>query len=380
MMNAAMKTRMKWMLICFAVLFGSIFAVKTLFKFLMYRAMAAQSMVITVSAMPVNYSGWQPKLKASGSVRAVRGVNVTTELAGMVQTIYFTPGAFVKEGALLVQLNAASDIGQLHVFQANAELALTTYNRDKKQFAVHAISKETLDTDAANLKSAQAQVEQQTATVAKKSITAPFTGRLGISAVNPGQYVNTGDKVVTLQTLDPIYVDFYLPQQVLSDLKVGQNVNVSSDSFPGRIFSGMITTIDPAIDVSTRNIEVEATVSNPNFELTPGMFATVNVITGQPKNYLTLPQTAISFNPYGQVVYVIKQHGKDKTGKPILIANQMFVITGETRGDQITVLKGLKKGDVVVTSGQLKLKNGAQVAINNAVVPTNNPAPVVENE
>lgn len=368
------------MLICLGILFGGIFIFKGIIKFLTNRQMAAQSRVVTVSAMKVGYSFWQPRLKATGSLRAIRGVNVTTELAGMVQSIYFKPGAFVTEGTVLVQLNADSDIGLLHSLEANAELAKITYDRDKKQYDIHAISKQQLDTDAANLKSQRAQVEQQAATVAKKTIRAPFSGRMGISAVNPGQYINTGDKIVTLQTLDPIYVDFYVPQQALTELQVGQNVSLSADTFPGKSFHGKITTIDPLVDQSTRNIEVEATISNPKFELTPGMFARVEVSTGEPQRFLTLPQTAVSFNPYGEIIYVIRESGKDKKGKPILTAHQVFVISGETRGDQVAILKGLKEGDMVVTSGQLKLKNGNQVAINNSIVPSNNPHPIVTNE
>lgn len=373
----ATKKRMILMLICVAILFGGIFISKFIGKYLMFRAMAGYSQLVTVSAATVKYSDWLSELKASGSLRAIRGVNVTTELAGMVSTIYFTPGAAVNEGTPLVQLNANSDLGQLHALEASAELAVITYNRDKKQYAVHAISKETLDTDAGNVKNLQAQVDAQAATVAKKSIRAPFTGRLGISAVNPGQYLNAGDKIVTLQALDPIYADFYVPQQYLTDLKVGQPVSLAVEGFSGKQFSGTITTIDPAFDTSTRNVEVEATFTNPTYELTPGMFVNVKVTTGQPKHFLTLPQTAISYNPYGAIVFIIKQDGTDKKGQPNLVANQIFVVTGETRGDQVAILQGLKEGDQVVTSGQLKLKNGSQIAINNSVVPSNSPVPLV---
>lgn len=340
----------------------------------------SQSTVVNVSATKVVTSAWEPKVKASASLRAIRGVNVTTQLAGMVTQIYFTPGAFVESGTVLVQLNADSDVALLHSLQAQAELARITLERDKKQYAVQAISKATLDTDVANLQSLRAQVEEQAATVAKKTIVAPFSGRLGISAVNPGQFINTGDKVVSLQTLDPIWADFYVPQQSLSDLKVGQTVILTTDAFPGKTFKGTITTIDPAVDVATRNVQVEATIANPNYEITPGMYATVEVIIGTSRQFITVPQTAISFNPYGELAYIIKQKGSDKKGNPILIANQVFVTTGEMRGDQIAVLKGLQEGELVVTSGQLKLKNGSQVAINNKIHPDDNPAPKLKND
>lgn len=376
--NPQMKKNMKTMLIIMGILFGCIFGYQ-LFKTLMMRHFMSsnQAPAVAVSTMKVEYSLWQPQVNASGSLRAVQGVSVTTELAGMVQSIYFTPGATVKKDTVLAQLNASSDIAQLHALQATAELAEVTYNRDKGQFAAEAISKEQLDTDAATLKSDNAQVAQQAATVAKKTISAPFTGRLGISEINLGQFVNPGDKVVTLQQLDPIYVDFYVPQQALTQLSVNQPITMTSDTFPGLSFTGKITTIDPLIDTNTRNVEVEATVANPKTQLVPGMFASVTVSTGTAKRYLTLPQTAISFNPYGDVAFIVKQKGKekDKNGKPVLIVEQTFVTTGETRGDQIMIMQGLKEGDTVVTSGQLKLKNGSPVTINNSIVPTNNPDP-----
>ena len=363
------------MLIGAVILFGLIFLYKTFTALLLRHNMAAnQGAGIAVSVMKVGYSLWQPKLTASGSLRAIRGVNVTTELAGMVQKIYFTPGSSVKEGALLVQLNADTEIGQLQALQAQAALAKITYERDKAQYEIEAVSKQTLDTDFENLKNLQGQVAQQAATVAKKSIHAPFSGRLGVSNVNPGQFLNAGDTVVSLQALDPIWVDFFIPQQRLAQIQVGQTATILSDIYPGQTFVGKITTINPAVDTNTRNDEVEVTVANPYYKLTPGTFATVEIQTGQAKRYLTLPQTAITFNSYGNVVYVI--HSREG----ILIAQQAFVVTGETRGDQIMILQGIKPGDMVVTSGQLKLKNDSPVKINNSIVPTDTPTPVVQNE
>lgn len=374
----ATKRRMKLMLLCVAVIFASILLSKFIQKYIAYRRMMSQSQAVTVSTMKVNYASWQPRIRAAGSVRAIQGVNVTTELAGMVQTIYFKPGAVVKQGDVLVQLNANTESAALRALQANAELARITYERDKKQFAVKAISQQTLDTDFQNLLSLRAQVEQQAATLAKKTIRVPFSGRLGISAVNPGQFLNPGDKVTTLQTFDPIYVDFYVPQQELQRLSVGQHVAITTESMHNKTFAGTLTTIDPAVDVNTRNVEVEATIPNPDLLLTPGMFVTAEVDVGQSERYLTVPQTVVSFNPYGDIIYAIKRKSED--GKSTLIARQVFVITGETRGDQITILKGVKEGDTVVTSGQLKLRNGVEVAIDNSVMPSNNPNPIVSNE
>lgn len=178
--------------------------------------------------------------------------------------------------------------------------------------------------------------------------------------------------------MDPIYVDFYLPQQELAKLELGQNVRVVADTYPDKIFQGKITTIEPIVDSATRNVEVEATLPNPDFKLKPGMFTQVEVETGAKKNYLTLPQSAISFNPYGDIVYLVKENGqKDQNNKPILVVKQVFVTVGDTRGDQIAVLKGLHAGDIVVTSGQLKLKNGSQVLINNTIQPSNEASPKV---
>ncbi|MES2142606.1 MAG: efflux RND transporter periplasmic adaptor subunit [Pseudomonadota bacterium] len=369
------------MLISVTLLFACIFGFQLLKKIIINRAMRNNAApIVTVSAMPIHYQWWQPLLLTYGSLRAVQGVNVTTELAGLVRTIYFKPGSEVKAGDVLVQLNADSDVALLHALEAQAKLAEIVYQRDSAQFAIKAISKAVLDSDQQNLKNLQAQVAQQAATVAKKTLVAPFTGRLGISAVNPGQYVNAGDQVVTLQALNPLYADFFVPQQNLVQLHIGSKVKIKTDTYPDKAFIGEITTVNPIVDVKTRNVEVEATIENPHFELYPGMFISAEVETGANIRYLTLPQTAISFNPYGEIAYIVQQKGKDKKGKSILSVLQTFVVTGDKRGDQIVVLEGLKEGDTVVTSGQLKLKNGSLVVINNTVVPQNKIAPMVIDE
>jgi membrane fusion protein, multidrug efflux system len=375
-----MRKRMFIMLLCLFIVFGCIFLFKAMIGLLIKKAIAEnKNPIIPVSTMKVDYSEWPSQLSASGSLRAIKGVNVTTALAGMVQTIYFMPGSFVKEGTILVQLNAGTEIGQLQSLQAQAALAQITYLRDKKQYAISAVSKQQLDTDFENLQNFIGQVRGQAATVAKKTLRAPFTGRLGINNVNPGQYLNPGDSVTSLQTLDPIYVDFYVPQQSLSILKVGLPVTLTTDAFPNKSFFGKITTLNPAVETSTRNVLVEATLQNKQYDLAPGMFATVNVVTGNPKKYLTLPQTAVAFNPYGDIVYVVKNEGKDEKGS-VLIASPVFVITGQARGDQIAIIKGITKGDMIVTSGQLKLKKGSRVSINDSIVPADNSHPIALNE
>ncbi|HVV68817.1 MAG TPA: efflux RND transporter periplasmic adaptor subunit [Gammaproteobacteria bacterium] len=375
-MQGSTKKAMIKMLICVLVIFSLIFVYKAFQSHMTAKFMAAgKSPVVTVSAMQVQYQKWQPYIRASGSLRAVRGVDVTTELAGMVRSILFIPGADVKAGDLLVELNIDTDVAQLHSLQANEVLAETVYKRDKAQYAISAVSKATLDSDTANLKSLAAQVTEQEATIDKKLLRAPFAGRLGINLVNPGQYLNPGDKVVTLQSLDPIYVDFYLPQQQLVQVGIGQVVHLTTDTYPGQEFTGKVTTINPEVDTATRNVQVEATFNNPHYKLLPGMFGTVNVVAGAKQQFLTLPQSAVSFNPYGELVYVIKGKNIKAKKSEELTVQQQFITVGETRGDQVAVLNGLQPGDWIVTSGQLKLRNGSRVAINNQIQPSNNPAP-----
>ena len=349
----------------------------------------------TVTATKVSSQDWQPALAAVGSVVPVRGVDVTTEIAGLVREIHFKSGQDVKKGDILVELNADSDKAQLDALNAAAELSASVLKRDKAQFDAQAIAQAQVDADSADLKSKRALAAQQQAIIDKKTIRAPFSGKLGITTVNPGQYVNPGDKIVTLQTIDPIYVDFNLPQKQIGALQVGQVVNVTSDGFSGVTFPGKITAISPKVDTATRNVVVEATLSNPKRQLLPGMFANASVEVGDKKHYLTLPQTAITYNPYGSTVFVIMTADEaaaaardaaasGAASAPVpataasgsgLVVQQAFVTTGETRGDQVAILKGLKEGQQVVTSGQLKLKNGTSIKIDNSVVPANSPNP-----
>ena len=336
------------------------------------QAKAAGAPAQTVTAMKATYSDWQPEISAVGSVRAVRGVDITTEVTGLVRSVDFRSGEDAKRGQILVHLNADADIATLHSLEAAADLAATVYARDKVQFEAQAISQAQLDSDAADLKNKKAQAAAQAALVAKKTLRAPFDGRLGITTVNPGQYLNTGDKVVTLQELDPVYVDFRLPQEQLSQVHPGLEVRITLDAFPGESFAGKINAVDPLVDSGSRNFQAEATVANPAHKLLPGMFARVTVLSGSQQHYLTLPQTSITFNPYGSTVFLVE---KDAKGKPT--AQQTFVTTGPTRGDQVAVLKGIKEGDEVVTSGQLKLKNGTPLDISTQLQPSDaaNPTP-----
>ena len=370
-----MTKRMINMLVSVGLLFGAIFGFQ-LFKARMIKQFMAANTAppVTVTTMKAGLQPWQRELTSVGSVRAVRGVDVTTEIAGLVRSVAFTSGDAVDAGQVLVQLNADADAAQLRALQAAAELSATVYERDKAQFEIQAISQAALDGDAADLKSKQALAAEQAAIIQKKTIRAPFAGRLGITTVNPGQYLNPGDKIATLQAIDPVYIDFSLPQQQISKVAVGQKVSAAVDAYPGRTFAGKITAIDPKVDPSTRNVQVEARFGNPGHELLSGMFASITVESGGAQPYLTLPLTAVSFNPYGETVYIVEE-GKGRDGKPLFTAKQSFVKSGETRGDQVTILSGVKEGDVVVTSGQLKLRNGSEVIVNNAVPPHNDPAP-----
>jgi membrane fusion protein, multidrug efflux system len=375
-----MVKRIVIMLVVIGLLAAAIFGFRACKSQLSAKSIAYQIPPVSVSSAKAGMQSWSPEIEAVGSLSAVRGVDVTSEVSGLVSAIYFKSGDQVKEGQALIQLNAEPDIAQLHSLEAAAELAATILERDKKQFEAQAVSQATLDTDAADLKSKEALVAQQAGVVKKKAILAPFSGKLGITSVNPGQYINSGDKIVTLQALDRIYIDFFLPQQNLSLISAGQNVSVVTDAYPGRTFEGKITSINPKVDPATRNVQVEATVRNSRHELFPGMYATIKVQAGAAQSYLTLPRTAVTFNPYGETVYIIQESGKGSPGQPGLIAKETFVTVGSSRGDQVAILNGVRDGDIVVTSGQLKLKNGAAVVINNRVQPAAEASPHLADE
>ena len=371
--------RMTIMLCGVFLLLGLIFGFNQLKTFMIKHFIAGMGLPpATVSTMVVETTAWQPKLSSVGNVRAFRGVELSTEIGGLVLTVPIKSGMDVKEGELLIKLNDASDVAQLKSLQAMADLAKVINERDRQQLEIQAISKNVFDTSKADAASKQAQVEQQTALVAKKNLKAPFSGRVGIVMINPGQFVNPGDKLLTLQTLDPIFVDFNLPQSNAEQIQVGQEIVVTTDAFKDASFTGKVTAGSPKVDTNTRNIQVEAQLANPDKKILPGMFANVNIKLGSEMKMLTLPQTAVTYNPYGSTVFIAKPTGKkDKQGKPALEAQQVFVTTGPTRGDQVAILKGIDEGVTVVTSGQLKLKNGTPLIVNNKVLPSNsaNPKP-----
>jgi membrane fusion protein, multidrug efflux system len=372
-----MTKRMVIMLVAVAVVFGGLYGFQ-MFKAAMIKKFMSTMMSPpqTVSAAKAESSEWQPSIEAVGSLRAVKGADLSLEVSGVVDSISFNSGDDVAQGALLLKLRADDDVAKLESLQATAELNQITYDRDQKQFKIQAVSQATLDTDAANLKNAKAQVAQQQAVLDKKTLRAPFAGHLGIRAVDLGQYLSAGTVIVTLQALDPIFVDFYVPQQSVDQVRLGQSVAVKVDAFKGQTFDGEIAAINPKVDASNRNVQIRATLKNADHRLIPGMYATIDIVTGKPQNYITLPQTAITYNPYGDTVYIVDKKDNDAEGKPQYVARQSFVTTGATRGDQVAVLKGINEGDMIVTAGQLKLHNGTTVLIDNSITPTADASPV----
>lgn len=370
-----MTKRMIIMLVAVGVLFGGIFGFKAFLGNVIRKSISSQGIPPqTISTAKAQFTEWQGEFRAVGTLRAVRGADIAPEVAGVVTAIHFESGQEVQAGAPLVQLNAEADVAKLQSLSAAAQLADANLERDKKQLEFQAVSQAQVDTDTATVKVAKALAAEQQALVAKKLVHAPFAGRLGIRAVDLGQYVNPGNKIVTLQALDPVYVDFLAPQKSLEQVALKQKVVLKVDAFPAQQFSGEISSIDPKVDPATRNIQVRATVRNRKHALLPGMFATVTIASGGPQRYLTLPQTAVSYNPYGDTVFVVEER-KGQDGKASLVAQQKFVTTGDTRGDQVAILSGIKDGDTVVTAGQIKLRSGFPVIVNNSIQPTNEPAP-----
>lgn len=376
-----MIKRMIIMLLLVGLVLGGVYGFQVLKSHLIAKALSDYAAAPqTVSAVTVTKQDWTPELPAVGTLRAGQGVDVTTEIPGIVDAITFESGQEVAAGAELLRLRMNDSLSRLKQLQAMAMLAELTYQRDLRQLRDKAVSQATVDADLANLKSARAQVDAQQALVDQKTIRAPFAGRLGIRQVDLGQYLNPGATIVTLQALDPLLIDFYVPQQSLPQVKTGEAVTVSVDAFPGKSFGGKVIAVNAKVDAGTRNAQVRASVANPDRALLPGMYARLDLWTGGPVAILTLPQTAITFNPFGSTVFVIEEDGKDDHGQARLTVHQTIVKTGATRGDQVAVLSGLTEGQRVVSSGQLKLRNGTAVTIDNDVQPSDSADPKLSAE
>ncbi len=376
-MNKRLIGRMAIMLLVTGVLFGAVGAFQ-LYKPKMIRGfiLAAGRPPAAVTTTKAEIQAWQGVISSIGSLRAVRGVDLATEVSGLVRSVEFRSGEDVAAGKLLVQLSADAERASLRALEVAAELAQTVLERDRQQFAIGAISRAVLDADEHDLRLKRRQAEQQAAILDRKTVQAPFAGRLGITTVQPGQYLNPGDRIVSLQQIDRLYVDFSLPQQDLARIHLGQSVKLSVDAWPGKTFTAQVSTIDPRVDAGTRTLQLQAVVPNPKRELLPGMYVTVEVAEGKAKPLLTVPTTAVAFNPYGSTVFVVKPGPVGDDGKAAQsTVEQRFVKTGSRRGDQISIIEGVSDGEEVVTSGQLKLRNGDAVQIDNSIKPSNDPAP-----
>ena len=334
--------------------------------------------VETVTSAPVKEEDWAPLLSSVGSISAVQGAVVSTELGGTVSEIAFQSGGVAKKGDVLLKLDASSEEAQLRSAEADLELARADLQRTRDLAARKVVSKAELDNAESKFKQKEGTVDNMRAMIAKKEVRAPFDGQLGIRQVNVGQMINAGQQVVPLQSLDPLYVDFALPQQYLSKLSPGLEARVRTDALPGREFIGKLTAINSSIDIATRNVLLQATLENQDHALHPGMFAKIDIVLPEKRRTLVIPGTAVSYAPYGDSVFVIEKKKDPKTGKESQMIRQQFVRVGEARGDFVSITTGLKAGEVVVGTGVFKLRNGMAVTINNdlAPKPQMNPTPV----
>jgi len=329
----------------------------------------------TVSSAVVKEEKWQGTLTAIGSVTAVQGVTINPDIPGTVREIAFESGAVVAKGDLLVRLDTSSEEAQLRALEAQVELARVTLDRQRTLRGQNLIPQSDLETAEAASKQAVANADNVRATIEKKTIRAPFAGRLGIRLINLGQYLDTGKPIVSLQSLLPIHADFSFPQQELARLKTGMRVHLTTDTYPGRQFEGGLTAINPDLDASTRSVGLQATFDNADQTLRPGMYARVEVLLPEEKAVLVIPATSVLSAPYGDSVYVIESKSGKENAKPGLAVRQQFIRTGQARGDLVTVESGLKPGERIVSAGVFKLRNGMAVVENNELVPKSEGSP-----
>jgi membrane fusion protein (multidrug efflux system) len=326
----------------------------------------------TVSTTTAALSDWQPKLTAVGTFRAVNGADLSLQVSGIVDAIRFESGKDVAAGEVLLDLHKEDDVAKLQSLQATADGYAITLKRNHDQLKINAVSQATVDADVVNQRNALALVAQQQALVDQKTLKAPFAGRLGVRSVDVGQYLTAGTTIVTLQALDRLYVDFMLPQQAIDQVKAGQSVSARVDAYPKRIFKGEVQAVNSKVDQTSRNLQVRAIFDNAERKLLPGMYVLIDIAVDKPERYVTLPQTAIVYNPYGNSVFLAV---KGDAGKDGLVARQAFVKTGATRGDQVAVLSGMEQGATVVTAGQIKLRNGTSLKVDNSIAVANDPNP-----
>ena len=366
------------------LLIGFLGSVKFAPGFGQFSAMAAEGARLVmpatvVTATPARPEVWEPTLPSTGSVMTMQGVTLGAELAGKVTRIAFESGAGVKAGDVLVQLDTSSEEAQLRAAEAGVTLAKINVQRARELRAQSTISQSELDSAEAQIQQAVAQADNIRSVIAKKTIRAPFSGRLGLRLVNLGQILHEGDPIASLETLDPVYVDFSLPQQNLADVAPGSAVRVTTDAAPGQTFEGKVNAINPDVDFATRSLRIQATLPNPGEKLRPGMFANVEVVRTEQKKVLVIPATAVLYAPYGDSVFVIDEKKDAHTGQVQKILRQQFVRLGLARGDFVTITANLNPGDTVVTSGVFKLRSGLPVEVDNKLAPDAQAAPRPDN-
>ncbi len=371
--RASLLKRVRWAifgLIIVLPIAGGIVAIKAS----QFKAMGAATAHQVMPPQPVNVAEvreeqLQPRVAAVGSVMAFQGTVVSTEAGGVVREIKFEAGSPVKAGDELVQLDVEIEQAQLRAAEAAAGLARISFNRAKELIASRSISQAELDSADANLKQADAQVDNIKAVIAKKIVRAPFAGKLGIRRISTGQYLEKGSPVVSLQSLDPVYVEFSLPQQRLGEVAEGLKVAVSSDAYAGRQFEGKVTAVNPEIDQATRNVRLQATLANGDGRLRPGMFVSVEMILARSEKALFIPASAVLNAPFGDSVYVVEEGQTGPDGTKPLVAQQRFVRLGARQGDFVVVTEGVKAGERIVSTGVFKLRPGMPVVIDNTLAP-----------
>ena len=374
----AMMKRMLAMLAVMLVLIGGLGFIKfRQIQTAMAQGAAFQMPPEAVTTIVAKEEEWPETLTAIGSAAAVQGVTVSADLSGTVDRIAFESGRQVQKGQVLVELDTRQERAQLAAVEAQRDLARLNFDRMQGLLKENVISRAEFDSATAENKQTEARVGEIRASIARKSITAPFSGVLGIRQANVGQYLSSGDPVVELQALNPIYVNFGVPQQAAPHMRVGREVRITSEGLGAVEFVGKITAVDSTVNAETRNMQVQATLANPNAALRPGMFVQVAVTVGEGRPVVSLPASAISYAPYGDSVYVVSEL-KGPGGQTYRGVRQQVVKLGPSRGDQIAIASGVQPGDEVVTSGVFKLRNNAAVLVNNKVQPSNNPAPKPE--
>jgi membrane fusion protein, multidrug efflux system len=370
MENSFMTKQMKRMLVIVTIIFGIIFGIYGAKKLLFMYFMSHYEMpAVTISATTAKTKTWQSYLSAIGTLTAINGTDISSEAAGIITEIHFASGQFVNQGDVLIILDTEIEQAQLKNDQAKMKLAKINYERNQTLLKKNALSQSAFDTSLAELEEAQANLQVTQAKIKQKTIVAPFSGKIGIRQVSVGDYVAPGNAMVSLQSLDPLYVQFNLPEQNLPLLYLQQPIDISiySNGKGSKVFHGVLTAINSKIEQATRNILVQATIPNKDLHLYPGMFAQVKVWLKAQNNIITLPQTAISYSLHGDSVFIINSDKKDKAGNPLFYVTRQYVKVGERRGDEVAILEGIKAGDQVVTSGQLKLQNNTHVVIDNTV-------------